>query len=909
MEPFIDRLAVALLKDHQHELDQVAVVLPGRRAGLHLQKALAARCGRTIWSPEMLNMGSLLQRISGLRQGEGMEMIFMLHDAHRAVMGDRSDPLAEFLQWAPVTLRDMSELDAHLADLDDVYRDLRSFHEIEEWSFRLGELSEGQQRLAQQWRATGEMHRRMHRLMDERGIGTSGWLARRTAEEVARSIDRLPWKKVWLAGMNALDPASTKVLRALQQNGKLTVAWDADRYYLQEHHQEAGIFLRRSIADLGEGVIPPIQEIKERRRTMHLVAVPHAVAQARYAAQLIADLSEEERGRTCIVLAAEELLMPLLDALPKSSGPFNVTMGMPLASLPVHGLVEAFLQFQASHQQGAGFHHGDLERLLLHPFVHHAISPAILAVIREEQRSRVTAERLGEIIASASISVPEEMLHAIQPAANLPELQQRIIDLIGWARRICSTDRFATEQLFRMAQLQQRLDRALQRSAGQTSIDIRSYIALRTRVLREESIGFFGEALSGTQIMGSLETRALDHERVIVLGCNDGVLPASGATQSWIPFELRKAWGLPLHGDREAITAYHFQRMMHLAEDVYLVYDTSSRNGSAGPSRYIEQWRHELIGRSGTTLIEHTVTASFNQRNTTRISIRKNEKVLAKLRKIGERGFSPSAISAWITCPLDLYFKYVLGIRAQEEVDEKLGGDVLGEAVHAIAEQIYQPLIGTVITPEVLLEPIAAIDAMLIEHLRQKFPMDALRSGHFRLRIEMASKALAAYLEAEAARCRESETVPLLLEADVCASLPNGMRIRGRCDRIELRDGVHHILDVKTGSVQPFNVDLKRLDRELVTPEKKFGLQLLMYSWAFMMEHPEVAKVRAGIIPLQKASLSGGLLLQLEGKEDIHRSDLPAITTLLTALVDEVLDPSIPFSHTAESLYCGCCVG
>ncbi|MDQ3101682.1 MAG: hypothetical protein M3R08_09880, partial [Bacteroidota bacterium] len=574
-------------------------------------------------------MGSFLQRVSALRQAEGMEMLFTLYEVHSEIAGTKADALPEFLQWAPITLRDMSEVDSHLLGLDDLYRDLRSFHEMEEWSFNLAELSEGQKRLAHQWQQTGSMHRRLHELMDERRTGTSGWLARRVAENVHASIGKMPWKMVWIAGMNALDPASTRILKALQEQDRLTVAWDADQYYLNDPAQEAGKFLRRSIKDLGKGVVPPVNEIRERTRNLHVIAAPHGVAQARYAAQILAGLPAQERAGTAIVLAAEDLLMPLLESLPPDAGPYNVTMGMPLTSLPVHGLIEAFLEFHASNTSNAGYHHTAIERLLLHPFVNGEHSTVIIKKLRQDQRSRCTVTELSGILKEYGLPINSDMIAAFQPVENNTDLlQERIIALIAWAREICKSDKYAVEQLYRMARVQHRLDQGLKK-IGIGTLDIRSYITLRTRCMREESIGFYGEPLSGAQIMGFLETRALDHDRVLILGGNDGVLPAAKAVQSWIPFEIRRAYQLPLQGDGEAITAYHFQRIMHLALEVRVIYDTSGDHGSAGPSRYVEQWRHEVIGNSNTTLHQHAVMAPFPVRHAPTISIPKDEHVLA----------------------------------------------------------------------------------------------------------------------------------------------------------------------------------------------------------------------------------------------------------------------------------------
>jgi ATP-dependent helicase/nuclease subunit B len=911
MEAFLERVASALLDRHQHELDHVAVVLPGRRAGLHLRRYLARSAGRTIWSPEMLNMGGFMERITGLRQGGSMDMLFMLHEAHRRVRGQHAHTLPEFLQWAPVTLRDMSEVDSHLADLDQLYRDLRNFQEIEDWSFQLDELSPGQQRLAQQWTQTGEMHRCLHRLMEEKRMGTSGWLARTAAASMGALLENgLPWKSVWFVGLNALDPASTKVAKALCDAGLGVMAWDADQFYLEDPRQEAGRFLRRSIRDLGPGVIPPVNELRERIRAIHSVAVPNGAAQASYAAQLLAGLPPEKRQDVAVILAAEDLLMPLLEALPPEAGPFNVTMGMPLRALPVHGLVEAWLDMQNHATPTGAYHYTHVERLLLHPFLHDPRHTAdVIAAIRAGQKATLEAGEIEALASAARMAVPEKMSMALQPVqGDVSRLQQQIPALIAWALETVGADELSREQLYLMARLQQRLDRDLAASGGQ-AIDIRSYILLRTRLLNEENIGFFGEPLTGIQIMGFLETRSLDHEHVIVLGANDGTLPAGGRLQSWIPFEIRRSFHLPVPGDSEAITAYHFQRMMHLASEVHLVHDTSGDNGSAGPSRYLEQWRLELAGNSNTTIGDITVSAPFPKRHAPVLSVQKSEAVLERIRAMGAKGFSPSALATWLTCPLDYYFKYILGIRSPEEVDEKLGGDVLGEAVHAVMEDIFKPLLKKEITGTQLKTASQDVERLVHEKLQLHFPSETLRQGTFRLKMEMATRAICSHLQAEAMRCDTESTMPLELESLVSAELPNGMIIRGRCDRIDLREGVHHILDLKTGSVQPSNVEFRSLDRELIVPDRKFGLQLLMYAWAYMNTHPSVQVARAGIIPMQRSSQAGGLLLKIGGSHDITRAMLPQITDLLGGLVDELLDPAMPFTHTEASAYCTCCTG
>lgn len=906
MKPFLDRVAHALLEQHGSALDRVAVVLPSRRAGLYLRKYLAQAAGRTLWSPDLLDMGAFMERFTGLRQGHAIELLFSLYEAHRAVAGERAEPMAEFLHWAPTTLRDMSEVDAHLLDLDALYRDLRSFHEIEEWSFRLGTLSPAQDRMLQQWRYTGELHRTFTLRMEAEGVGTSGWVSRQAAAG-AKAGRPMPWDAVWFAGLNALDIATTTVVQQLQEQGKAYVAWDADRFYLDDRKQEAGHFLRRSIRDLGEGVLPPVDLIRTLPRTVGQVTVPNRVGQAAFAAQLVAEWEPEHLVDTAIVLADEDLLMPLLEALSPEIGPVNVTMGMPLAALPVHGLTEAFLDLHANATV-QGFHHGDTERLLLHPFLHEgSATEQAVASLKNTQRFRSSGELLAEIVQEARLSGGRDMAAAFRPVdpGTPQDIADRITALIGLAQRICRNDPFATEQLYHMAKLQRRLDSALRR-AGAEAIDLRTYTTLRARLLREERIGFYGEPLKGVQVMGFLEARAIDHERVVVLGANEGTLPRTGGQQSWIPFEVRRAYRLPVGSDSEAITAYHFDRMAQHAGEVHLVHDPGDQ-GAGEPSRYIARWAHEVIGRTATTGTTRTVAATFPVRRTPLIAVPKDATVLSRIAELLRKGLSPSALGTWLTCPLDFHFRYVLNIRPPEEVDPKLGSDVLGEAVHGVLEDIYTTTLSTPLAPDLLLAHAARTQQALEARLGERFPATALTQGHFRLRIGMAAQAIAEHLRAEAVRITTSITTTLAVEEQVTGVLPNGARLKGRCDRIELRDGVPYILDVKTGAVDARQLVLKDLDRAAIGADQRYALQLLVYAWCYLEQHPEVPRVRAVIVPLQRASASDGLPLKVMDGLDITRDMLPAITTLFTTLVDELRDPGVPFTHDPEARFCACC--
>lgn len=906
MRPFLDRLSELLLQRHPDDLGSVAVVLPGKRAGLHLRRYLAKKKGGPLWSPEIMDMGVFLQRLAAVEQGDTMELLFKLYDTYRGIRGLDADPLDTFLEWAPTTLRDMSEVDAHLIDHAHFYKDLRDYHELEEWSFRLGELSPLQQRTAQEWRATGELHRTFNERMAKDRIGTSGYVARVAAEQALQNLE-LPWRHVWFAGLNALDPATTRIIARLQEQGMASVAWDADPFYLDDPIQESGRFLRRSIKELGMGELLPQAGILEKERRIRKVVTANALAQTVHVAQRLHEMSPVEREGVAIVLGQEHLLLPLLHRLPADIGPVNVTMGIQLSTLPVQGLVDHFLDLQ-ERTTDHGIAVDGLLALFTHPYLKDGTATqCIIDGLNNAPHATISRSELEDLIDRAGPTHGGSIRRMIETIGDPTRIDEGLSALFDRADTPPSTDPFVREQITQMRLLQLRLGRLLARS-NMGSLPPHAYRIIRERLMREERISFLGEPLKGLQVMGMLETRTVDHDHLIILGMNEGDLPRTDITSSWIPFDLRRHHGLPLPADAEAVTAYNFQRAMHLASDVEWTFSIGDGSGSNEPSRFISQWEHEVIGRSRTTIEQVNTTASTIVRKIRPIAVPKTEDIQRHLRTLCEGGLSPSALGTWLRCPLDFYFRYIARVKDQDPADGRLGSDILGNAVHNALQQLLSPYLGLELLPTHLAEAREGVHAVLRNELAKELPRAALDHGHYRLRREMAAKAICDHLQAEEERCAKGSTRILAIEATLQAELTPGIRLKGRLDRIDLRDGRLTILDVKTGSVNERDLQLGEIAREQITPERTYALQLLVYLFTYLMQHPGVDQASAAIIPLQRPSQMTGGSLRIAGAEVIHRSQLPAIKALLSALVDEMCDPNVPFTHREASRYCKVCV-
>lgn len=911
MSSFLRQTAEALLAEHGTAMGGVAVVLPSQRAGLHLRNQLAQLAGQPLWSPQLFTMGRFMEDRSGLRALPMEELLLEAYGAYRDVTGAEACSLGDFLQWGGTMLADFSEVDAHLVPLDSFYRDLRHWEEIP-WTFNTDPLSEGQHRMVRYWALAGKVHALLHERLLQRGAGTAGAIERAAA---LRPVDRgFPWNAAWFVGLNAFTTAQSAVLRRIADAGLARFAWDADRYALDRPEQEAGMHLRAAMAAFGPGLVPATDRLATRGPTVRTVRAPHAVAQAWCAAELLKAAPPVERGRTAVVLADERLLQPLLEALPPDIGPLNITMGLPMDHLPIGSYFHALHRLHAGHRPSEGFFLPDLEAFLSHPFLRQGpLAPATEQLLTEARAARRNflpagiirdlAERC-RLPAAVLVFTPAELAEGGMPGVTTHAL--------AWAQAATAGDALAGEQVYQAAVAVQRIHALLHRYGHRP--DPQEHALLLRRLMASARIALFGEPLAGLQVMGMLEARALDHDHVILLGAQEGILPASDQGRSYIPFELRRAHGMPLRDSQDAVQAYNFLRLLHRADTVDLVWPEGAE--PTGPSRFILQLRHELFRDRPDRLQSLDVSIRMPQGPGARVSVNKDEAVLGLLRQRLEKGLSPSALGDWLRCPLDFHCKHVLRLREPEETGAHIAHSLLGEALHAVLEAVHRPLIGRPLQPAPLLEAADRMESLLEAELAKHLPGTPWAQGQPLLQLQMATLAARRFLQAEADAAQHLHgSVVHALELELRQALPESaaigspVHIKGRVDRVDVRQGQHLILDLKTGKVDPSKLTVPELSLDGPLAQRPQAVQLLVYAWLYLQAQPEVEAVQAGLLPLQHAESNKPVLLRVQGQTAIRRADLPAITALLTGVVRRMLDPAVPVEHDPRSSWCPFCLG
>lgn len=906
--PFLRQVARALLAEHGTDLKDVAVVLPSQRAGLYLRKWLVEEAGRPLWSPHLFTLATFMEELSGLRPLATEELLFEGYAAYRSVEGERAQDLGEFLLWAGTMLADISEADAHLVPLESYYRDLRHWEEIE-WTFNNDPLSEGQARMVRFWAMVGKLHAVLNERLLQQGAGTTG-LIERTAVAHMRE-DAVRWKTVWFTGLNSLTKAQQAVVQKFRDRGLARMAWDADRYYLDRPEQEAGTYLRSFMGRFGKGVLPVGDQLAAGHLRMQAVRAPNDAAQAWCAAELLKAATPEERARTAVVLADETLLQPLLEALPPDIGPLNITMGLPVDRLPVGSFLEALHRLHAHARPGAGFFHADLERFLGHPFLQVGAGTRLLALLREGNRRYTAASTVQELVERSGAGADATMVFT-EVADVRTQMPVVTAHALAWVRGNMIGDDFATEQLFQAAQVLHRVHVLLQRHAHKPGMD--AYATLFHRLLGATRIGFFGEPLAGVQVMGMLEARALDPERVIVLGAQDGTLPSGGTLRSFIPFELRRAHEMPLRADHDAVQAYNFLRMLQRCRQATVVWPEGAE--PSGPSRFILQLQHELFNDPTQAMQTMDLVVSMPRPAAVQVAVRKDEALLAALRNRLGKGLSPSALGDWLRCPLDFHLKHVMGLRETETPGLRIEPNVLGDALHAAMEAVYAPLLGRPLAAAELEAGAVRMEELLEQELLVRMDGGPLRSGQPLLQVHMARHAAQRFLRSEARAVQAGDVVTVLEQesalfhplSKASDAIGTPVNLRGRLDRVDRRNGMVRILDLKSGKVDPAHLRIGALAPGSFLAKHRYALQLLLYGWLYMQEHPDVEALQAGLLPLQHVASAEPVLLTIDGQDILKRAQLSVMEEVFTALVLQMMDPERPLLHDPASEYCSFCL-
>ncbi len=932
MDSFLKKFAKEIA-DRFQSPENLCVVLPTKRAVTFLKQELAKIYRRTFWAPQFYSLDEFVEKYSIQKKDDKLLLVLDLYEAYLKVAKTESEDIGSFLKWAPTLLSDISDIDRYLIEPRNIFNYINEARALEYWNVKGEPLTDAQKKYLHFWKLLGEIYYSFQTKLIKKGTAYSGAQYRYVAENINKIEPEIKFSKIFFAGFNALSTSEEKIIYTLIKNGKAEIFWDADDYYLKSNEQEAGSFMRRIIKKY-----PTISfkwsenNISKIQKEINIVACNTDIAQTHYAGSVLQEkFNHDKPTRTAVVLNNEDLLLPLLYNLPNNVEAANITMGYSLKSSPLTTFINACFDCWINHRGAINqkaFYFKSIFQIIEHPYFFHLtfdFKTEIQNLKNELIKKNVVyvgVKRFQKYFKQASF-IPL-LYNEHSDSRGIVESLLKLIGLLkeGIAKANLSDleKSIQTEYLFTYTIIFRKFLQTLNSSRHLESISIKILKKLINQLVSIESISFFGEPLKGLQIMGMLETRLLDFDRIIMLSVNEGVLPKGKRDNSFIPYDIKREFGLPTHHNHDAVFANHFYRLLQRSKYLDLVYLNGQNDfgASTEKSRFIEQISVEL------PLVNHDVVIneiSYNpspELNKNEIEFKKEEKSIDLIIQKLKKGISPSAINNFISCSLDFYYRYILKLGEADEVEENLKHSTFGTCIHNTLEFLFEPYLKKNLLVQNIKTIEKKITTVLSSQFKEYISKEDLMTGNNLLTFEVAKQYVKNFLDLEIKNILKAQNKGLdyyilSQENKISFIVPVkfnhksiDVKIEGFADRIGVLGNKTQLIDYKTGSVLSTDLSFKSWDELAENPKKSKALQLALYSYVYLMQNPEINNFSSGIYSFR--NLQSGLLQLKCNRKTVTADDIRNnFPTVIELIVEKMLDSSKTFKHNVEAKYCNYC--
>ena len=951
MESFLKLVAADLYKHTEGNLAHTAVVFPNKRAGLFFNEYLAQESDSPIWSPAYVSISELFRSLSPWEVGDPVKLVCELYKIFRRET-QSTETLDDFYFWGEMLISDFDDADKNKVDTDKLFSNLQDLRNImDDYTFIDDEQEEAirqffqnfsierrtalKERFISLWDVLGNIYKGFRESLASQNIAYEGMMYRHVIEHL--DVDKLPYEKYVFVGFNVLNKVEHTLFTQLKDAGKAVFYWDYDEFYMKENRQavthEAGEFIRRNLRDFPSPLSGELFKNLSKPKEVHYIASSTENAQARYLPQWIRNNLTTPEKETAVVLCNEALLQPVLHSLPAEVKHVNITMGFPLSQTPVYSFLIALLEL---HTHGFNFKSGrytfqSVVTLLKHPYTRQLTGQAEL-LEKELTRNNRFYPLPGEL------GKDEFLTRLFTPLSGNLNLCIRLSETLQQVAGIYQANTSGTEDTDAFNQLyRESLFKAYTTinrfrtliEEDELTVQSETFRRLLVKVLSATNIPFHGEPAIGMQVMGVLETRNLDFRHLVLLSVNEGQLPKSGGDSSFIPYNLRKAFGMTTIEHKIAVYAYYFYRLLQRAERITLIYNTSSDGLNRGEwSRFMLQflieWPHPIT--------RQFLEAGQSPQGTSPITVEKTPDVMRQMQSLFDvranpkAKFSPSALNYYLDCPLKFYYRYVAGLSAPDEVSAEIDSATFGSIFHYAAEHIYKDLTthGKVINKE-------ALETLLRNEVKlQDYVDTAFKKLFFNVPqnekpeyngVQLINSAvIARYLKQllqNDLRYAPFTFIASEMEVDepIDIQTPKGViksRIGGIIDRMDSKDGTLRIVDYKTGG----DADTPPHVESLFIPDKKrsnYVFQTFLYA-AIMCRKQPTMKIAPALLYIHRAATETySLVIQMgeprkpkEAVEDFSKYE-KEYRERLQGLLEEIFNPEKSFAQTEIIEKCTYC--
>ena len=942
-QSFLESIASKCYEQYGRNADQLTIVFPNRRAGLFFRKHLGKLTEKPIWSPQITSLEDFILEKSALTPADHLQSLFILYAVYRKLLKN-AEGFDKFFFWGEMILKDFNDLDTYLVNPDHIFTIIQSQKELDEsfyflpdedqqviksfWSGFLPKASKTQSEFLNTWKILKPLYNQFKEALRNDGLAYKGMIYRDIAENIDHKETGVASGDIWFAGFNAFTASEEKIIKYYIQECGSKIFWDVDQYYLKDNYQESGFFFRQYQKDsVFQNTFP--EELPNRllsdNKQIEVTSVSLGEGQVKAVAEQLSTLSQSpgfEEENTVIILPDENLLIPLLNSIPSNINKVNVTMGFPLKSSQYFSFFETLLVL---HNGASKIKEGQQRYYFKHvlSLLNHEVcikhfaeeSKGLITYIQENNKINLTFTEIDEGFPTipklfAVKSSVEEQLHFYL------ELIDQFLD-----GSISILDKSI------LFNLHSAIKNTLKSVAN---YDIQLDIEVFSRIFKQMGaslkVPFTGEPLEGIQVMGVLETRNLDFQNTFILSMNEGIFPSDGSSSSFIPYNIRKAFDLPVMEHNDALQSYLFYRLFHHSENINIYYNNISEfNHSGELSRLVKQLEFE----SGLKIERKSLINTVKAAAAKPIVIHKEQSILDKLNEYLVTGndqytrLSPSALNTYLDCRLKFFFKYVEKIKEPNEVTDDLDPALFGNLLHVAMEHLYLPYSLEENSSTVLSSDFQDLVNKIPEAIKYSFEENKISESESQNgRSIIAGRVIKKYIEEILKYDKLQAPFDIVgLEANYkdgyVMNLPievSGktveVALKGIIDRIDKKGDVIKILDYKSGRDERKVSKIESLFDRDSTTRNKAVMQVFYYCLLYKSKFPETTdRLIPGIFNSRDIFNKDFDVKIKHNKSFIEDFTLveQEYTELLQEFLSEIFDPAVPFDQTDDTKKCDFC--
>lgn len=697
---FLEKIVTHFTNHYSNDLQKITLVFPNKRPILFIKKIFREKLSKTHWTPRIITIEEFIEENSLLVNADPLILNWELYQIFKKY-SNQDESFDQFYQWGEILLQDFNEIDKFAVNAKDVFQYLIDEKEIEQqfqylsieqieiikkfWkSFNPPNYSENQNHFIQIWKILFPVYETFRSELKNKGIGYPGMLYEEVTTKAKNGTLLDKYDKVFFAGFHILSYTEEKIFDLINKSKKGGFFWDIDSYYIDSPNHEAGRYLKMYIEKY-PNILQTENSIGNQNQKIEIIEVSQTAGQLELTNQIIKQNNYAFNIDTVVVLPTEETLIPLMGSLEKNENQvYNITMGIPVKNSFVPSLIDSYIDcFKYYSISKSQFYYKPILKFLSNSFIYEIYTEQCESIIQEIKEENI-------LYIDKKFASKHKLLDLFFESPTPLKVINNILFLLkeGYSKPTPETN-FFQEIIFKTIESLETISQII--SDNTLQLELQTVHKLLKKYIKGISVSLLGEPLEGLQIMGFLETRNIDFKNIIILNANEGILPNENFSNSFIPYHLRKVFELPIPEHSSSSWSYYFYRLFHKAENIHLLYNSTSTNYLKGePSRYITQLKLE----TNYTILEKIHEQSFRISKTQEIVKKKDDLfqkyILDLTQEESKHKISPSALNVYLTCQLRFYFKYIEKIKENKLLMDETTPAEFGNLVHYSVENVYK---------------------------------------------------------------------------------------------------------------------------------------------------------------------------------------------------------------------------